>query len=97
MLLMMIFPFVALRPTTTAGRPSAPGKPADRGGTVPTAVRHIRVRVSQTRRLPPVREMQFDSSLPRYRRTRSAKRKKLGELLYRDLANCRTVITQPQR
>jgi hypothetical protein len=33
------------------------------------------------------------SSLPRYRRARSVKRKKLGELLYRDLANCRTVIT----
>ena len=27
-----------------------------------------------------VREMQFDSSLPRYRRGRSVKRKKLGEL-----------------
>jgi hypothetical protein len=39
-----------------------------------------------------VREMQFDSSLPRYRKARSVKRKKLGELLYRDLANCRTVI-----
>jgi hypothetical protein len=36
--------------------------------------------------------MQFDSSLPRYRRAHSVKRKKLGELSYRDLANRRTVI-----
>jgi len=39
-----------------------------------------------------VPELQFDSSLPRYSRVRSVKRKKLGELLYRDLANCRIVI-----
>jgi hypothetical protein len=43
-----------------------------------------------------VRQMQFDSSLHRYSRARSVNRKKLGELLYRDLANCRIVITKPQ-
>jgi hypothetical protein len=40
-------------------------------------------------------EMQFYSSPSRYRRVRSVKRKKLGELLYRDLANCRTVLRKP--
>src|SRR5215212_1648682 len=44
-----------------------------------------------------VPEMQFDSSLPRHRRARSVKRKKLGGLLYRDLVNCRTLITNPTR
>jgi hypothetical protein len=34
--------------------------------------------------------MQFDSSVPSYRKARSVKRKKLGELLYRDKSNCRT-------
>jgi hypothetical protein len=37
--------------------------------------------------LQPSDRCNFDSSLPRYRRARSVKRNKLGELLYRDLAN----------
>jgi hypothetical protein len=39
-----------------------------------------------------VQEMQFDSSLARYRKARSVKRKKLGELY---IETWRTVITNP--